>query len=257
MEDTMTEGSVMDLYYKEVLGIIEDIHTTEKEHILAAARAIADQVKKDKLVYIWGPGGHSNLAAMEIFFRAGGLMHVNAILNQDTMLSTGALKSMQVERLPGYGRIVVNDYRIGEGDLLIVVNAYGINSATIDAALQAKENGAMVIGVSSHQHANECPKNHVARHPSKQNLHDIVDYSVDCKVKVGDAVIELPGFEQKIGALSTYANAYVLNCIIIEAINMLVNEGINPPVWRSGNAPGGDEWNNQFMERFRDKIKML
>lgn len=180
-------------------------------------------------------------------------MHISAILNQETMLSSGALKSMQTERLPGYGKIVVEDYGIGEGDLLLICNAYGINSATIDAALTAKERGAMVIGVSSHSHAENCPLNHPARHPSKKNLHDIVDCSVDCKVRLGDATIELPGFEQKIGALSTYANAYVMNSIVVEAINMLVNEGINPPVWRSGNCPGGDEWNNQFIERFREQ----
>lgn len=253
----MVEGTVMDLYYKQVIGIIDEINASEKEHILQAARMIADQVKQDKLVYVFGPGGHSNLAAMEIFFRAGGLMHVSAILNQETMLSGGALKSMQVERLPGYGKIVIEDYGIGEGDLLLVCNAYGINSATIDAALTAKEHGAKVIGVSSYEHANNCPKDHPARHPSKKNLHEVVDCAVDCKVKLGDATIELPGFEQKIGALSTYANAYVLNCIVVETINMLVNEGINPPVWRSGNCPGGDEWNNQFMERFRGKVRCL
>lgn len=253
----MEQGLVMDAYYKEVIGIIDDIHENEKERIIEAARVIAEHVKKDKLIHIWGPGGHSNLAAMEIFFRAGGLMHVNAILNTETMLSVGALKSMQVERLPGYGKIVVDDYGIGEGDLLIVANAYGINSATIDAALQAKENGATVIGISSHEHEKNCPKDHVARHPSKSNLHEIVDYTVDCKIRVGDAVIKLPGFEQKIGALSTFANAYVLNCIVIEAINMMVDEGVKPPVWMSGNAPGGDEWNEQFMHRFRDKIRML
>lgn len=253
----MEHGSVMDAYYKEVTGIIDNIHTNEKEHILAAARVVADQVKQDKLVYIWGPGGHSNLAAMEIFFRAGGLMHVSAMLNQETMLTDGALKSMQVERLPGYGKIVVNDYGIGKGDLLIVVNAYGINSATIDAALTAKENGATVIGICSHEHAKNTSPDHVARHPSKKNLQDVSDYTVDCKVKIGDAVIDIPGFEQKVGALSTYANAYVLNCIVIEAINMLVEEGINPPVWRSGNAPGGDEWNNQFIAKFKDKVRCL
>ncbi len=253
----MTEGSVMDLYYKEVVGIIDEIRATEKPNILKAARMIADQVKEDKLVYVFGPGGHSNLAAMEVFFRAGGLMHISAILNQETMLSNGALKSMQTERLPGYGKIVIEDYGIKEGDLLVVVNAYGINSATIDAALTAKEHGAKVIGVSSREHADTCPKEHPARHPSKKNLHDIVDCAVDCKVKLGDATIELEGFEQKIGALSTYANAYVMNSIIIEAINMLVAEGINPPVWRSGNCPGGDEWNNQFLGRFRDKVRCL
>ena len=253
----MKEGDVMDLYFDEVVNIIKEIKNTEKENILKAARLVKEQVKKDKIVYVFGPGGHSNLAAMEVFFRAGGLMHISAILNQETMLSSGALKSMQTERLPGYGKIVVNDYGIGKDDLLIVVNAYGINSATIDAALTARENGAKVIGVSSREHAETCPKNHVARHPSKQNLHDIVDVAVDCKVKLGDATIELPGFEQKIGALSTYANAYVMNSIIIEAINMLVNEGVNPPVWRSGNCPGGDEWNNRFIAHFRDKVRCL
>lgn len=253
----MQEGRVMDLYYKEVVGIIDEIRSTERAHIVQAARLVADQVKQDRLVYVFGPGGHSNLAAMEVFFRAGGLMHISAILNQETMLSSGALKSMQVERLPGYGKIVIEDYGIGKGDLLIVVNAYGINSATIDAALTAREHGAKVIGVSSHEHANNCPLDHPARHPSKKNLHEIVDVSVDCKVKLGDATIQLPGFEQKIGALSTYANAYVMNSIMVEAINMLVNEGIDPPVWRSGNCPGGDEWNNQFLDRFRDRVRCL
>ena len=228
----MEQGLLTDLYYDEILKVINEIRATERENILKAARMIADQVKQDKLVYVFGPGGHSNLAAMEVFFRAGGLMHISAILNQETMLSSGALKSMQTERLPGYGKIVVEDYGIGEGDLLWIVNAYGINSATIDAAL-------------------------TARHPSKKNLHDVVDCSIDCKVKLGDATLEISGFEQKIGALSTYANAYVMNCVVIEAINMLVNEGVNPPVWRSGNCPGGDEWNNQFLERFRGAVRCL
>lgn len=253
----MMEGDVLKLYRKEVFDIIDEIYDTEEKNILKAARMVADHVKKDKIVYVFGPGGHSNLAAMEVFFRAGGLMHVSAILNQETMLSNGALKSMAAERLPGYGKIVIEDYGIGKDDLLIIVNAYGINSATIDACLTAQSRGAKVIGVSSHVHANTCPKDHPARHPSKKNLHEIADCSVDCKIKLGDATIEIPGFEQKIGALSTYANAFVMNGIMIEAINMLVNEGINPPVWRSGNCPGGDEWNNRFIDKFRKSIRSL
>ena len=253
----MIPGSVMDVYYDEIKKIIDEIRSTERENILTAARMIADQVKSDKLVYVFGPGGHSNLAAMEIFFRAGGLMHVSAMIDQDTMLSAGALKSMQVERLPGYGRLVVDDYRIGEGDLLWVVNAYGINSATIDAALTAKARGAKVLGVCSVEHASTCPPDHPARHPSKKTLYEIVDCNVDCKVKMGDAVLEIEGLSQKIGALSTFANSYVMNCIVIEAINMLASEGIEPPIWKSGNCPGGDEWNNQFISRFKDKVRCL
>ena len=74
---------------------------------------------------------------------------------------------------------------------------------------------------------------------------------------MGDAVLEIEGLSQKIGALSTFANSYVMNCIVIEAINMLASEGIEPPIWKSGNCPGGDEWNNQFISRFKDKVRCL
>ena len=97
----MEEGRLTDYYFEEILKILEEIRATERGQILKAARMVADQVKQDKKVYVFGPGGHSNLAAMEVFFRAGGLMHIDAILNQDSMLSNGALKSMQAERLPG------------------------------------------------------------------------------------------------------------------------------------------------------------
>ena len=30
-----------------------------------------------------------------------------------------------------------------------------------------------------------------------------------------------------------------------------------PPVWRSGNAPGGDEANAAFIGRFRERVRWL
>ena len=166
----MKIGTVMDVYYDGVINAISEIKNTEKKNILQAARMVAEQVKNDKLVHVFGPGGHSNLAAMEIFYRAGGLLHINAMIDQETMLSAGALKSTKMERLPGYGKLVVEDYNIGEGDLLLLVNAFGINSAVIDAALTAKARGAKVIGVSSVEHASACPLEHPARHPSKKKF---------------------------------------------------------------------------------------
>ena len=253
----MQDGMVMNVYLDEIINVLNEIKNTEQKNILKAAEMVAEQVKKDRLIYVFGPGGHSNLAAMEIFYRAGGLLHINAMLDQETMLSAGALKSTKMERLSGYGKLVVEDYDIQSGDLLLVVNAFGINTVAIDAALTAKERGAKVIGVSSVEHANACLLNHPARHPSKKNLHEIVDCSVDCKVKVGDATLELEGLSQKIGSVSTYANAYIMNSIVVEAINMLVNEGIEPPIWRSSNVVGGDEWNKQFIAKFRDKVRCL
>ena len=248
---------IMQEYYDQTIGYITRIRDEERERIATVARVIADQIEKDKLIYIWGPGGHSNMNAMEIFFRAGGLMHVSAILDEGTMLSSGALRSMAIERTPGYGRIVIDDNQIGEGDLLIIANAYGINSACLDAAMRAKELGATTIAVTSKGHADSIPADHPARHPSKVNLYKACDYYIDTKVPVGDAVIEIPGIDQKMGAVSTLCNAYTLNCLMMMAAQILGERGVEVPLWKSGNCPGGDDWNNQFIARFKGKVRLM
>jgi len=62
-------------------------------------------------------------------------MHISAILDEGTLLSNGALRSMAIKRTPGYGKIVIADQGLGSDDLMILVNAYGINAPLIDAAL--------------------------------------------------------------------------------------------------------------------------
>lgn len=244
-------------YLGHVHGLMTRILEEESTALDAAAHLVADQVQADRLVHVFGPGGHSNLAAQEVFFRAGGLMHMDAILDEGTLLSNGALRSMAMERTPGYGRVVVRDRGLGEHDLLVLVNAYGINAALIDAALEAGERGVRLIGISSRAHAEQTAPDHPARHPDGHNLHDLVDVAVDSKVPVGDAVMEIRGVAQPVAAVSTFANALVLNCLVLRAVSLLVERDVDPPIWRSGNAPGGDEANALFLADFRSRIRAL
>jgi uncharacterized phosphosugar-binding protein len=184
-------------------------------------------------------------------------MHVAAILDEGTLLSSGALRSMAIERTPGYGRIVIEDRGLGDGDLLVLVNAYGINAALIDAALTARERGVRLVGISSREHAEQTAADHPARHPGRANVHDLVDVAIDSKVPVGDAVMDVPGATERIAAISTFTNAYVLNCLVLATVEALIARGIEPPVWRSGNAPGGDAANARFLGRFRGRVRAL
>lgn len=244
-------------YYDDVTALMRRILTEERDVIDRAASRLAEQIAADRLVHVYGPGGHSNLASQEIFFRAGGLMHVSAILDEGTLLSSGALRSMAIERTPGYGKIVIADQRLGDTDVLILANAYGINAALIDAALEAKRRGVFLIGVNSHEHATNSKAEHPARHPTKQNLHDLVDIAIDCKVPIGDALVSVPGMGERIGAVSTFANAFALNSLVIHTVAKLMTRGVEPPVWRSGNAPGGDEANARFISRFAERVRWL
>ncbi|HTK10993.1 MAG TPA: SIS domain-containing protein [Ktedonobacteraceae bacterium] len=248
---------VMTQYLQRIVAHLEGLHEKNAEAIQLAARLVADQVKSDKIVYAYGPGGHSNIGSQELFFRSGGLMHVSAMLDEGTLLSGGALRSMAIERTPGYGKIVIDDYNLSQGDLLILINAYGINAAVIDAAQEARRRGVKIIGVTSVQHAQATAAEHPARHPSKKNLYEIVDVVLDSNIEVGDAVITIEGIDQPVGPLSTFATAYLLNSMVAEAVNLLAQEGVQPPIWRSGNAPDGDEVNARFIDRFKGRIKKL
>lgn len=252
-----TPDALAERYLQSISELLDRVRAEEQEGLAEAAQLIAEQIAEDRLVHVYGPGGHSNLASQEVFFRAGGLMHVSAILDEGTLLSSGALRSMAIERTPGYGRIVVEDNQLGEGDLLILVNAYGINTALIDAALTATERGCTLIGVSSREHADSTAPEHPARHPSKQNLHDVVDLHIDTKVPVGDAVIDIDGVAERTGAVSTFANAFTMNWLMMSTVAALAQRGIDPPIWRSGNAPGGDEANGQFIADFTGRVRSL
>lgn len=257
MPESNSIDAICARYLDDTHALMKRILVEEKAVLDLAANKVADQVAADRLVHVYGPGGHSNLAAQEIFFRAGGLMHVSAILDEGTLLSSGALRSMAIERTPGYGKVVVEDWQLGAGDLLILVNAYGINAALIDAALEARKRKVFVIGFSSREHAEQTSKTHPARHPTAHNLHEVVDIAIDTKVAIGDAIVTLPGMSERIAAISTFANAFALNNLVIRTIAKLVERGIEAPVWRSGNAPGGDQANAKFISRFRGRVKRL
>lgn len=244
-------------YHRAVSDLMTRILDEEPEAVLEAAEVLAEQISADRLVHVYGPGGHSNLASQEIFFRAGGLMHVSAILDEGTLMSNGALRSMAMERTPGYGKVVIDDARLGPDDVLVLVNAYGINAALIDAALTARERGATTIGVSSREHADSTAPDHPARHPSAANLHQVVDHFIDTKVPVGDAVMEIGGAVERTGPVSTFANAFTLNWLVMATIEKLVARGVEVPIWRSGNAPGGDEANGRFLDRFYGRVRSL
>ncbi|MES2390307.1 MAG: SIS domain-containing protein [Acidobacteriota bacterium] len=244
-------------YLERVISLMRSIAEEEADALDKAAERLADQIAMDRMVHVFGPGGHSNLASQELFFRAGGLMHISAILDEGTLLSNGALRSMAIERVPGYGKVVIADQNLGKNDVLILVNAYGINAALIDAALEAKCRGCFVIGVSSRKHASSTGADHPARHPTKQNLHDLVDIAIDTKIAVGDALMTLPGLDVPVGASSTFANSIALNCLALRTTAKLLQRGITPPVWKSGNAPGGDESNARFIDSFRSRMRSL
>ena len=228
-------------------------------NIEPAAQVIADSIAKGDLIHVIGTGGHSNMAAEEVLWRAGGLAPINAILDAGTNLIHGAKRSNIIERCPGYAQKVFDSYRIGRkpGEVLIIANAYGINSMTIDSVLEAKNRGMVTIGITSTGFADHVPQGHIARHPSGKNLHEEVDYFINTFMPYGDAIVDIENCKQKTAPTSTLCNVFTINLLMLTAVAKLSRMGIEPPLWMSANLPGGDEKNKALEDMYSPLVKHL
>jgi uncharacterized phosphosugar-binding protein len=237
-----------------VAGILSEEGTIKR-----AAAVAAKSVAEGRLIHVIGPGGHSNMAAEEVLWRAGGLVPVNAILDAGTNLIHGAKRSNYIERLPGYAVKVFDAYRLGRtpGEVIVIANAYGINAMCIDSAMEAKRRGMTSIGITSRAFADMLAPDHPSRHPSCKNLYQEVDFFIDNHVPYGDAVVEVEGVEQRVGPTATVCNVVAINCLMIEIVKALKEMGIDPPIWTSANLPGGDKKNKAYEDAYIPLVRHL
>jgi uncharacterized phosphosugar-binding protein len=236
-------------YYNGVLDALRRVREEETDKIKEAGRLVGESLAQDRLLHVFGTGGHSYIAGEEIFYRAGGLVPVNTILDPGVSLAEGAVRSTHVERSQGYAKAVLNSYPLQEGDIILVVNANGVNSVTIDAALEAKKRGLTVIAITSPECSKGIPAGHPARHPSNLCL--------DSKVPTGEALVSIEGCDQKVAPASTIANAFILHSVVIAAVEHMVSLGVSPPIWKSANAPGGDEANKRYIAEYSGRVRHL
>jgi uncharacterized phosphosugar-binding protein len=244
-------------YYEAIGNTLQRIHDEETEEIQKAGRLIGDSLAAGGLLHVFGTGGHSYIGGEEIFYRAGGLVPVNAILDLGVSLALGAVRSTRVERTPGYAKAILDVHPLKPGDVILVVNANGVNAVTIETALEARRRGLTVIAITSPACAAGIPAGHPARHPGNANLADVADLVLDSKTPLGEALVAVEGCDQKIGPGSTIANAFILHSIVVCAVQRMVELGVEPPVWKSANAPGGDEANRQHIVNYTGRLRHL
>ncbi|MHC1770548.1 MAG: sugar isomerase domain-containing protein [Flexilinea sp.] len=249
-------GKETEKFKYDIFTLFEQI-MGEQEIISHAASWMADEISKDHVIHAIGTGGHSNLMVEETLWRAGGLAPMNAMLDCGTNLMMGAKRSNIVERTPGYGKTVFDMYGCKKDEVIIICNAYGINSMTIDVALEAKARGLRSIGITSTGFCDVIPQGHRTRHPSGLNLYEIVDIFIDDHVPYPDSICEIDGLDQLVAGTSVLCNSFVWNLLLIETCRILMKKGIKPPVWMSGNAVNGDETNYEMEQKYYPRIKHL
>lgn len=241
--------SALDTYRESVLEAFNGLEL-QRDGLETAALWLAEALQQDGLLYVAG-SGHSHMLAEEVFYRAGGLAAVYPLLEPSLMLHEGAVKASALERLEGFAALLLDETEIGERDLLVVVSNSGRNAFPIEVALEAKRRGCKTVALTSLAHSGAVS----SRHASGKRLFEVADLVLDNGAPYGDAVLEIPGLESNIGAVSSLTGIYLLNAVVVRAIERCAEIGFVPDIFVSANAAGGGQ--TLDLKRWQARIKRL
>lgn len=239
---------ITEKYFEGVISVLERIKNTQSDKIKAAAAMVAEVIENNGIIYAFGCG-HSHLAALDCFYRSGGLANVSAMLDTDLMLHNGAAKSSRMEKMNGIAECVLDRYCITENDLLFVISTSGKNAVPVEMAEAAAKRGIRTVGIVSSEYF--CDKDKMPM------LFEMCDLFIDNCVPYGDAIIGLDGTDTRIGSVSTAASTFIMQSVLAEGAQKAHENGAEVSIYKSGNVRGGSEYNKKIVNRYLQRIKHL
>lgn len=232
-----------DQYFQAVEATLARVRETNRQPIPQAADFIADTIAADGIVHAFG-SGHSQLLAIELAGRAGGLAGIQVILDPG---------QGKAETLEGYAATIARDYAFEARDCLIIISNSGRNPSPIEMAMIGREHGMKVIAVT----AADFSRSVSSRHSSGRRLLDLADVVLDTKGAAGDAAVHIEGAPADVGPTSTVVGAALLNAVMVEAVAELVRRNVPPPILVSQNTDNFAEHNDALRRRYAGRIRSV
>ncbi len=224
-------------FFSAFRDIFDQIEATQLATISKVAAWGADAIAADRLIVLFG-SGHSFIPTMDTYPRIGcypGWLPIHELSTSymPTVIGNQALRqAIYLEKVEGFGRVVLENYRLSPADIMIVVSNSGINAMGIDVALGAREQGLKTVAITSLAHSRESK----SLHSSGKRLFEVCDAVIDTCVPEGDALVAVPGFAQKVASASTIAACIIMQSLVAEVAQNLAERGIHLPVFPSHNA---------------------
>ena len=238
-------------YYETMKSMMEHAFSDQAVKIEAAAQKIAECVTGGGMVYTFGTG-HGHLLALEIFYRAGGMVRVCPILDERLMLHVSASESSEWERKTGIAEELLQKYPVKKGDVLIAISNSGRNTVPVELAHLCRERGVYVIALTSMKHSSVS----TPRNPLGLRLFETADLVLDNQGVLGDACVE--GTDGRmVGPTSTAIGAAILQSIVCRAEEICREQGKTVEFFASSNIDGGDEINERYIKKYKAIIPGL
>lgn len=237
-------------YQHHIEQLIKEVFEHEDKAIEQAAQTIATTIEQGGRTYLFGTG-HSHMIAEEVFVRAGGLASFKAILSPELMIHELTTKSTAIERLEGYARPILDLYKVDKGDTIIVISNSGRNAVPVEMCLEAKKKGCKVIVITSLNHSKAVS----SRHSSGLRIFEIADIVLDNHGQQGDASFLVRDYAVPTGPTSTLIGILLIETVMVKVVELLIEKGLDPEVFRSSNLDGADDYNATLFEKYHRYLK--
>lgn len=246
----------------EARDVLDRIDTTQAEALDRAAAIAADAIGGGGVVHTFGTG-HSRMPVEELFPRYGSypgwhpIVELSLTYHTEITGANGQRQAMFIERIPGLAATILANFELRPTDAIMIFSATGQNSVPVEMAAICRAAGLKVIAVTSATETREA----IHRLPRPVLLADHADVVLDLCTPLGDAVIDVSGWDGRVGPVSSLANITIANTIKVLTAQKLAARGVTLPVITGAQVVGEEAsaalFEEAYLEHARRKAAVL
>ncbi len=251
--ESASKTDPFDDYLAAAHRALQELASTQRPAIEAAAERFASTIRAGRLVHVFGTG-HSRMAVEEMFPRYGSfpgfhpIVELSMTYHNVVVGANGQRQAMFLENVQGFGAVLWRNFDVQPPDGLLAISTSGCNAATIDVALEAKQRGLYVVALTAQQHSDASE----SKHHSGQKLADVADLVLDQRAPAGDSVVWLEGMAMPIAPLSSVTGCAVINLLKVETARRLTRDGQPPTALVAACHVGADRAREIFDQTYDD-----
>ncbi|MBW3560946.1 MAG: sugar isomerase domain-containing protein [Actinobacteria bacterium] len=236
-------------YIASVRELLDGLAADESSALELASGWCAQAIGDGNVVHVFG-AGHSRMPVEEAYPRIGAVVGFRPVVElavtyfHEVVGPNGLDQAIFLERVSGYGRVIFDNLRARDGDVVLVFSSSGLEHIILDLVEAARERGLRVIGVTSVDYSTAAAE----QRGGTTRLAEIADLVIDNHVPVGDALVELEGLGERVGASASVLNIAVMNAITAGTTEQLLEHGVEPYVFASPHLVGEEEGARRYRE---------
>lgn len=209
------------------------------EAIDRAAAICAERIAEGRLVHVFG-AGHSRMVAEEAYPRIGAVLGFRPVVElaltyfHPVAGPNGLRQAIFLERVPDYGRLLFDELYADQRDAVIVVSSSGVEAVIHDFVAAAHDRGLPVIGITSSAYSAAASR----QRGGVKRLADVADVVIDNCAPAGDALVDIEGIAERVGASASILGLTVIDSIAVRTAERMHEAGVDPIVFASPHLVG-------------------